>query len=111
MKLLNLFNWVESLVSFFTLNVGGGGGGGGTDPYNAKPGYLNPGIGPGNGFFAGGGGQGGTAGLLGTSGSAGNPGSNATPSTQNCVPVVPGTPYPITVGSPGGQFIVSWNPQ
>jgi hypothetical protein len=27
MKLLNLFNWVESLVSFFTLNVGGGGGG------------------------------------------------------------------------------------
>ena len=29
MKLLNLFNWVESLVSFFTLNVGGGGSGGG----------------------------------------------------------------------------------
>ncbi len=28
MKLLNLFNWVESLVGFFTLNVGGGGGGG-----------------------------------------------------------------------------------
>jgi len=27
MKLLNLFNWVESLISFFTLNVGGGGGG------------------------------------------------------------------------------------
>lgn len=27
MKLLNLFNWVESLVGFFTLNVGGGGGG------------------------------------------------------------------------------------
>ena len=26
MKLLNLFNWVESLVSFFTLNFGGGGG-------------------------------------------------------------------------------------
>jgi hypothetical protein len=25
MKLLNLFNWVESLVGFFTLNVGGGG--------------------------------------------------------------------------------------
>jgi len=29
MKLLNLFNWVQSLVSFFTLNVGGGGSGGG----------------------------------------------------------------------------------
>ena len=29
MKLLNLFNWVESLVSFFTLNVGGGGSSGG----------------------------------------------------------------------------------
>ena len=29
MRLLNLFNWVESLVSFFTLNVGGGGSGGG----------------------------------------------------------------------------------
>jgi len=29
MKLLNLFNWVESLVSFFTFNVGGGGSGGG----------------------------------------------------------------------------------
>lgn len=27
MKLLNLFNWVESLVGFFTLSVGGGGGG------------------------------------------------------------------------------------
>jgi len=26
MKLLNLFNWVESLISFFTLNFGGGGG-------------------------------------------------------------------------------------
>jgi hypothetical protein len=32
MKLLNLFNWVDSLVSFFTFNVGGGGdsGGGGS---------------------------------------------------------------------------------
>jgi hypothetical protein len=30
MKLLNLFNWVESLVSFFTLNVGGGGSSGGS---------------------------------------------------------------------------------
>jgi hypothetical protein len=30
MKLLNLFNWVESLVGFFTLNVGGGGSSGGS---------------------------------------------------------------------------------
>jgi hypothetical protein len=29
MKLLNLFNWVDSLVSFFTFNVGGSKGGGG----------------------------------------------------------------------------------
>lgn len=50
MKLLNLFNWVESLVEFFTLNVGGskGGGGGGSTtqtsystnlPEYAKPYY------------------------------------------------------------------------
>ena len=29
MKLFNLFNWVESLVKFFTFNLGGGGSGGG----------------------------------------------------------------------------------
>ena len=29
MKLLNMFNWVESLVKFFTLYGGGDGGGGG----------------------------------------------------------------------------------
>lgn len=29
MKLINLFNWVESLVEFFTFNVGGGSSGGG----------------------------------------------------------------------------------
>ena len=50
MKLLNLFNWVESLISFFTFNVGGGGkssGGGSTTqtsystnlPEYAKPYY------------------------------------------------------------------------
>jgi hypothetical protein len=51
MRLLNLFNWVESLISFFTLNVGGGGssgGGGGSQtstsystnlPEYAKPYY------------------------------------------------------------------------
>jgi hypothetical protein len=30
MKLLNLFNWIDSLVSFFTFNVGGSKGGGGS---------------------------------------------------------------------------------
>jgi hypothetical protein len=49
MKLLNLFNWVESLISFFTLNVGGGSKGGGSSgtqtsystnlPEYAKPYY------------------------------------------------------------------------
>ena len=32
MKLLNLFNWVENLVGFFTFNMGGGGGGGNPGP-------------------------------------------------------------------------------
>jgi hypothetical protein len=32
MKLLNLFNWLESLVDFFTLSIGGGGGGGNPGP-------------------------------------------------------------------------------
>jgi hypothetical protein len=41
----------------------------------------------------------------------GNPGSAATPSTVNCVPVTPGTNAPIVVGSPGGQIVISWNPQ
>jgi hypothetical protein len=35
----------------------------------------------------------------------------ATPSTVNCVPVTPGSPAPITVASPGGQIVISWNPQ
>jgi hypothetical protein len=25
--------------------------------------------------------------------------------------VTPGSPYPIVVGSPGGQVVISWNPQ
>jgi hypothetical protein len=27
------------------------------------------------------------------------------------VPVTPGGSYPISVGSPSGQIVVSWNPQ
>ena len=54
MKLLNLFNWVESLVSFFTFNSGlfggGGSGGGSSAPQNstqtsytsALPEYAKP---------------------------------------------------------------------
>lgn len=52
-------------------------------------------------------------------GSAGNPGGpTPTPTgaagtlqTFNCVPVTPGAPTPITVGTPGGQIVISWNPQ
>jgi len=39
MKLLNLFNWVESLISFFTLNVGGGGSSGGSSGPSTSTSY------------------------------------------------------------------------
>ena len=46
MKLLNLFNWVESLVGFFTFNFGGGGGGSqtstGTTYTSNLPEYAKP---------------------------------------------------------------------
>lgn len=50
MKLLNLFNWIDSLVSFFTFNIGGGsrGGGGGGGPQTSTsystnlPEYAKP---------------------------------------------------------------------
>ena len=46
MKLLNLFNWVESLISFFTLGFGGGGGGSqtstGTTYTSNIPEYAKP---------------------------------------------------------------------
>jgi hypothetical protein len=38
-------------------------------------------------------------------------GGAGTPATFNCVPVTPGGTEPITVGSPGGQIVISWNPQ
>jgi hypothetical protein len=52
----------------------------------------------------------------GNAGNAGGPsptisGQVATPATFNCVPVTPGGTAPITVGSPGGQIVISWNPQ
>jgi hypothetical protein len=48
MKLLNLFNWVDSLVSFFTFNVGGSKGGGSSGPQTSTsystnlPEYARP---------------------------------------------------------------------
>lgn len=83
--------------------AGGGGGSGGTN-------YAT-----GNQLFNGGGGGGGgrgNAGNAGGAGSSGGAGSAATPQTFNCVPVTPGSPYPIVVGGPtGGQIVISWNPQ
>jgi hypothetical protein len=61
---------------------------------------------------AGGGGGGrGNAGNAGGCGGGGGCGVAGTPATFNCVPVTPGCTAPITVGSPGGQIVISWNPQ
>lgn len=83
--------------------AGGGGGSGG------------PTI-PGTGCFprtVGAGGGGGGRGNAGNAG-GGSPtptGSVANPATFNCVTVTPGSTTPIVVGSPGGQIVISWNPQ
>lgn len=80
-----------------TMSVAGGGGGGGA--------AANTGKGAG-------GGAGGVAASAGQfCGSAGNPGSTANPTTSNCISVTPGASYPISVASPGGQILISWNPQ
>jgi hypothetical protein len=50
-------------------------------------------------------------GNAGGAGNAGGSGAAANPTTFNCVPVTPGGSAPITVASPGGQVIISWNPQ
>ena len=64
-------------------------------------------------FFGGGGGGGGGRGNAGNAGgSSPTPtGAAGTPSTFNCVPVTPGGTEPITVSTPGGQIVISWNPQ
>jgi hypothetical protein len=41
----------------------------------------------------------------------GNPGTSPNPTTFNAQPVTPGGSFPISVGSPGGQVVISWNPQ
>jgi hypothetical protein len=50
-------------------------------------------------------------GNAGGAGSAWGSGAAASPTTFNCVPVTPGGSAPITVASPGGQVVISWNPQ
>jgi hypothetical protein len=56
-------------------------------------------------------GGGGGRGNAPTSPLPGNAGLAGTPSTFNCQPVTPGGSYPISVGTPGGQVTISWNPQ
>ena len=88
-----------------TANRAGGGGGAGAS-----------GNTPGGRFRTVGGGGGGR-GAVGNCGSpapaapSGGNGQAGTPSTVNCVTVTPGATVPITVGSPGGQIVISWNPQ
>lgn len=85
----------------------------------ARAGGGGGGVGMFGGTGGGGGGRGnlgnpgssGNPGSAGNPGGAGNPGAAANPTTFNCVPVSPGTSYPIVVGSPGGQVTISWNPQ
>lgn len=79
----------------------GGGGGLGGGGQTSGPAQM-----------AGGGGGGARGGEGNPGGSSSAPsGSAATPSTFNCVAVTPGSSYPITVASPGGQIVISWNPQ
>jgi hypothetical protein len=81
----------------------GGGGGGGS--------MTAPSVFQSLGGGGGGGGGRGNAGNAGGAGGAGGTGTAGTPATFNCVPVSPGTTTPITVASPGGQIVISWNPQ
>lgn len=64
-------------------------------------------------YASGGGGGGGGRGNAGNAGgSSSTPtGAAATPQTFNCVTVTPGSTTPIVVASPGGQVVISWNPQ
>jgi hypothetical protein len=83
----------------------GAGGGGGAAAFTPMP-FNSTGS-------SGGGGAGGARGNAGNAG-GGSPtpaGAAGTPQTFNCVPVTPGGTAPITVSSPGGQIVISWNPQ
>lgn len=111
------------------------GGNGGT-PGGGKGGYRGPpytpsgnplrlgqagqvtgaGGGGGGGWGGGGGGGRGPCDPQGSGGGGANGGAPANNTSYNCVPVSPGTPYPIFIGSPSfgppeGQITISWNPQ
>lgn len=90
-----IFGWGSSGSPNVRRAGGGGGGSNQALPY---------------GKYAGAGGGGGR-GNAGNAGNPGNAGAAANPSTFNCESVTPGASYPITVGSPGGQVVISWNPQ
>lgn len=94
----------ETNPQFPAIRSGGGGGAGQITHFQPNgPCRVRSG--------GGGGGGRGNAGNAGSTGGAGGTGAAATPSTFNCVPVTPGCSYPISVGSPGGQIVISWNPQ
>lgn len=81
------------------------GGGGGSGAGAAPRCVVGAGGGGGGRGNVGNPGQAGTGGTAGTCGVAGNP------TTFNCVPVSPGSSAPIVVGAPGGQVVITWNPQ
>jgi len=85
---------------------GGGGGFGALGGFGPTPAPTRP-----RGSGGGGGGGRGAAGNPGGTQVTGGSGSPATPQTFNCVTVTPGATVPITVASPGGQIVISWNPQ
>lgn len=126
------FNSVFSAVGAAGGNPGGGAGGGGgswnTCPCNNIPNFGAQAGGAATATRAGGGGGGprmrpsvlgaggggggrGGAGNAGGSGGSGGAGAAANPNTFNCVTVTPGGSVPVTVASPGGQIVISWNPQ
>lgn len=114
--LLNVGGNLNSVTNPLSVNSNnifraGGGGGAGSSRFSTGCGNPLPPQLPFSQSMGGGGGGG-----RGNAGNAGGPtptpsGVAATPVTFNCVPVTPGTPTPITVASPGGQVVISWNPQ
>jgi hypothetical protein len=75
---------------------------------------VGAGVAPavGNVNSGGGGGGGGRGNLGNPGGTSPTPtGAAANPVTFNCVTVTPGSTTPIVVASPGGQVVISWNPQ
>jgi hypothetical protein len=108
---VNIFCYTPAQPAFNAVRSGGGGGSGAGGV--GIPCITSPNLNNASQFGGGGGGGGGrgNAGNAGGAGGAGGTGGAGTPATFNCVPVSPGTTTPITVGSPGGQIVISWNPQ